>query len=134
MGYITRYSVGMDNKGIVHVQAIFASNGPDDLSFKWKTGFLIHRDRETDEIRWGIWDSKRVAWDTNRLDEALKAIESILEHGYYRADTILPDMIPEEGDDFAILLIPPLYIEDVAVGAIDREVLEGQKKFLEEHA
>ena len=38
MATANEFRIGLDPEGTVHLQAVFSSQGPDDLNFKWDAG------------------------------------------------------------------------------------------------
>lgn len=126
----SRYRVGIDESGVVHVQAEF--DRAQDMNFKWETGFVLHRARDTQKLRWGVWDSTRILWDTGDAKASLGAIDAMLEKGYFLADTLMPEVMDGDAEGSAILLIPPGHQDRVELGGADRVTLESQRELLEE--
>lgn len=123
------YRLGIDDLGVVRLQATFETGA--GLRFKWRTGFILHKDPVTQNPRWGIWDSQRVLWDTDDAKAAIQAIDALLENGYYLADTILPEIIEGYTDKSAIILLPPIHQDRVELTAKDRKILGSQRDILD---
>ena len=136
MATVKEYRVGTDGE-IVCVQAVFAAQEgvvQDDLNFRWKASWLLYRDASdgTPKMRWGVWDGRRVLWATSDLEVAMRLIDAILAKGAYRADTVMPDVIPTGSEDAAVLVFPPYQSETVTLDEESRESLGRQRTAIEE--
>ncbi len=143
MAQAKNYRLGVDEEGVFHIQAQFEDHGPMDLRYKWRTGFILYQEHpelddppgavpEASALRWGIWDERRVLWATDNRQDAIQAIDALLEKGYYLADTLLPEVMEGYTEGSAILLVPPIHQDRIKLTPKDRGVLEEQRATLVE--